>query len=62
MKTKVQKLTATRINVRLKISEARALLSFINDSVCVNEATEADDVASKLADLLSARLNKEETE
>jgi len=56
MKTKVQKLTATRINVRLKLSEARDLLIFIEESD--PEATIG--TADKLAVLLRARLNKEE--
>jgi hypothetical protein len=63
MKTKVQKLTATRINVRLKLSEAEDLLDFINNAEGENITPEQDEVATKLAKLLYARINnnKEET-
>jgi len=57
MKTKVLTLTAKRINVRLKLSEARDLVDGLNNGFNFeNEAT-----ASKLADLLKARIEKEET-
>ena len=59
MKTKVQKLTATRINVRLKLSEAEDLVDFINNAEGENITPDADTVATKLANLLKARINKE---
>ena len=59
MKTKVQKLTATRINVRLKLSEAYDLLDFIDNAEGENITPDADTVATKLANLLKARINKE---
>ena len=61
MKTKVLKLTATRINVWLKLSEARNLMEFILKAGGANITPEADIVATKLASFLMARINKEET-
>ena len=62
MKTKVQKVTATRINIRLTLSEARDLVDGLDNGFNF----ETSETATKLAELLSARLNKidhkEETE
>ena len=62
MKTKVQKFTATRINIRLTLSEARDLVDGLDNGF----NCETSETAAKIAELLSARLNKidhkEETE
>jgi hypothetical protein len=62
MKTKVQKLTATRINVRLKVSEAKNLVGFLDAATAENITPAQDAVATKIADLLTARINKETKE
>jgi len=60
MKTAVQKLTATRINVRLKLSEAEDLIDGLENGFTF----ETSETGTKLANLLKARINnnKEETE
>ena len=60
MKTNVQTLTAIRINVRLKLSEAKNLVGFINEAEGENITPAQDAVATKLANLLYARIPKEE--
>jgi hypothetical protein len=58
MKTKVLKLTAKRINVRLKLSEARDLIDGLENGFTIGTS----ETGSKLADLLKARIDKEEAE
>jgi len=55
MKTKVLTLTAKRINVRLKLSEAKDLVAYLADDPARSGTVE------KLHDLLDNRINKEET-